>query len=298
MKPFDDDTSLNLRHRLLGLKGVVMLIGGSDTGKTTFARQLLAEGVAAGRTIGFVDADLARPTVGPPACVGIRIVSTRADLDMLHEADGLRFVGSTAPHGVIVPHVVAVATAVEAARRRADLVIIDTTSEVTGVVGQTLKYHLVELVRPTAIVAIHRGGELDPLEGMLSRFLSTRIEVIDTDRSIPISSPLERQAELIKAFQAAFASPLERWRVAPTVFAPTLPEGFPVNRLHGMLVGVQDPNARCLGLGAIEATEEGSLGVVTSIGEEMRGLRLGSMRIDLETFKTTRVRLRQLMFGV
>ncbi|MBT8212938.1 MAG: hypothetical protein KJN71_07315, partial [Acidimicrobiia bacterium] len=233
MEPFTDDTSTALRHRLLGLKGVVMLLGSSDTGKTTFARKLLAEGVAAGRSIAFVDADLARPTVGPPTCVGIKLVSSRTDLDMLHEADGLRFVGSTSPQGVIVNHVVAVATAVESARRRADLVIIDTTSEVTGVVGQTLKYHLVELVQPTAVVAIHRGGELDPLEGMLSRFLSVRIEIIDTDPSIPVSSPLDRQAELVKAFQDEFASPVEKWRVAPTVFAPTLPEGFPVSRLHG-----------------------------------------------------------------
>jgi hypothetical protein len=30
----------------------------------------------------------------------------------------------------------------------------------------------------------------------------------------------------------------------------------------------------------------------------MRGLRLGSMRIDLATYETSRVRLRQLIFGI
>lgn len=298
MEPFTDDEAVALRHRLLGLRGVVLLVGSADTGKTTFARQLLRDAVASGRTIGFVDADLARPTVGPPTCVGIKIVSEPSDLDELSVADGLRFVGSTSPQGVILPHVVAVATAVEAARRRADLVIVDTTSEITGVVGQTLKYHLVELTHPTAIVAIHRGGELEPIDGMLRRFLSVRIEELASDPSVAATSPLERQAELVEAFRAAFAPPLERWRVAPTVFAPTLPEGFPLDRLAGMLVGIQDANARCLGLGALEFADGESLRVITSVGEDMRGLRLGSMRIDLDTFATSRVRLRQLMFGI
>ena len=42
----------------------------------------------------------------------------------------------------------------------------------------------------------------------------------------------------------------------------------------------------------------GTIRVATRHGDEMRGLRLGSMRIDLATMKTSRVRLRELMFGV
>ena len=38
--------------------------------------------------------------------------------------------------------------------------------------------------------------------------------------------------------------------------------------------------------------------VLTRHGDAMRGLRLGSMRIDLETFETDPVRLRQLIFGI
>ena len=95
----------------------------------------------------------------------------------------------------------------------------------------------------------------------------------------------------------ALAAPLPRWRVQTTVFAPTLPEEFDLDRLDGMLVGVQDDQGRCLGLGVVESTD-GVLRVATQLGEEMRGLRLGSLRVDLETFATQRVRLRQLIFGI
>ena len=58
-----------------------------------------------------------------------------------------------------------------------------------------------------------------------------------------------------------------------------------------------DGAGRCLGLGALEH-EEGILRVLTNYGEEMRGLRLGSLRVDLESFEVHRVRLNELLFGL
>ncbi len=117
-----------------------------------------------------------------------------------------------------------------------------------------------------------------------------------TEEHAPLS-PIERSEERAKAFAEALPQPLQRWRVQQTVFAPTLPEGFDASKLAGMLVGIQDGTGACLGLGVIESVE-GVLRVATRHGEEMKGLRLGSMRIDLDTYATTGVRLRQLFFGI
>lgn len=95
----------------------------------------------------------------------------------------------------------------------------------------------------------------------------------------------------------AFAGPLERWRVRPTVFAPTLPVGLDLERLDGVLVGVQDGTGRSLGLGHLEHDGSG-LKVVTNAGEGMQGLRLGSLKIDLDTFACRPVNLRELIFGI
>jgi hypothetical protein len=38
--------------------------------------------------------------------------------------------------------------------------------------------------------------------------------------------------------------------------------------------------------------------VVTNAGEGMQGLRLGSLRLDLETMELTSVNLRELIFGI
>ncbi len=286
-----------LRERLADVSGVVMLIGAPETGKTTLAKLLVLDAIDAGRTVAYVDGDVASTVAGPPGCVGLKYVETAADLDPAVAAAEMRFVGSISPQGVVLPHVVAVGSLVEIARPRADLVILDTSSVVGGVVGQTLKYHLWELAQPALGVALQRGEELEPIIGMLRRFLSAKIATIDPPSDAPPPSPTERHARQADAFRAALFAPLQRWRVQTTVFAPTLPDEFDIDRLDGMLVGVQDDEGRCLGLGVVESVD-GVLRVATHHGEEMRGLRLGSLRVDLETFDTQRVRLRQLIFGI
>lgn len=292
-----DQPYASLRERLHGMLGVVMLIGATDTGKTTLGRLILQDALDADISAAFIDGDIGVPVVGPPACVGLRTVKSEDDLADLNRADELRFVGSTSPQGVILPYVVSVAALVDIAHSEAELVVLDTTGEVSGVVGQTIVYHLMELCKPTLVIAMHRGQEMDPITGMLRRFLSARVAMANPPPGMVVPTPTQRRQARVDTFAAALAPPLQRWRVQTSVFAPTLPEAFDLSRLDGMLVGVQDDKGRCLGLGVLEYGD-GVVRVATRHGEEMRGLRLGSMRLDLDTFDTSRVRLRQLIFGV
>jgi len=287
----------SLRERVVGERGVVMVTGAANTGKTTMARLLLRDAIDAGRSVAFVDADIAVPSVGAPACVGMRWVRSEADLDDLSRADSMRFVGSTQPQGVVLPQVVATAKLVEEARQGADFIVLDTSSVVSGVVGQTLTYHITELCNPTLIIAIQRGEELEPGIGMLRRFLGARVAKSEPPPGLELVGPLDQRNRLVNAFREAFEPDLHRWRVHSSVFAPTLPEAFDLSRLEGMLVGVQNAGGACLGLGALEHAD-GVVRVATRFGDQMRGLRLGSMRINLDTYETTRVRLRELIFGV
>jgi polynucleotide 5'-hydroxyl-kinase GRC3/NOL9 len=276
---------------------VVLLLGAPDTGKSTFARNLLTAAAQAGRNAAYVDADVDQSTTGPPACVGLHWVRRPDDPADLERADALEFVGSITPEGVVLEQVVATAKLVEMARGQADLVVVDTTGVISGVVGQTLKYHKMELCRPDVVVGLQRGAELEPLVGMLRRFFSAEVEVAPADPEVRPATPEERRARRTAAFTAAFTAPLERWRVRPTVFAPTLPAGLDLARLDRVLVGLMDGTGRCLGLGILEH-EDGILRVLTNSGEEMRGLRLGSITIDPHSFKVHRVRLNQVMFGL
>lgn len=138
---------------------------------------------------------------------------------------------------------------------------------------------------------------MEPVVGMLRRFLGVEVATAPTDPALMPLSPDERATKRSKAFAQALAPPLERWKVRPTVFAPTLPVGLNLGRLDGVMVGVQDSSGACLGLGVLEHEDE-ALRVLTNVADGMTGLRLGSLRLNLETHEATMVNLRELMFGV
>ncbi len=275
-----------------------MLLGAPDTGKSSFAKQLLESVVASGKQGAYIDADVGQTTVGPPACVGLKWVRNAADLEHLQEADDLRFVGSISPKHLVLQEVIATASLVNEARDQVDAIVIDTTGAVSGVTGQTLKFHKLELCHPNVLVALQRGSEIEPIVGMARRFFSADVRIVGVLPAITPLSPIERSAHRAEAFARSLAPPLHRWKVRPTVFAPSLPPGLDFNRLQDMLVGVHDGTGRCLGLGILTVEEDNRLLVITNVTDGMQGLRLASLRIDPETFETTPVSLREVMFGL
>lgn len=277
--------------------GVTMLIGGLDTGKTTVALEAVRQAAAAGRSAVLVDADIGISTVGPPACVGLKVITSPDDMQSVHEPDMLHFVGAITSSRLVLQQVVATAVMVERARHLGEVIVVDTTAVASGVSGETLKYHKAELCRPDRVIALQRGEEMEPVVGMLRRFLDTDVLTTPTDPRLTPLSPDNRAQMRIDAFAKALQPPLTRWKVRPTVFAPTLPVGLNLDRLDRVLVGVQDATGGCLGLGVLQVEDE-TLRVMTNVGEGMTGLRLGSMRIDPESFEGTVINLRELMFGI
>lgn len=275
----------------------VMCIGALDTGKTTMARRLIETALDAGRSVAYVDSDIGNSSMGPPACVSMRVFRRSVDTAGNGAPDAVHFVGGISPERLVLQQVTATAALVDQARDEADMVVMDTSPMIAGVVGETLKYHKMELCRPDAVVALQRGGELEPVVGMMRRFFGGNVHTAPVEPDVRPSSPDERMGRRAEKIKAAFAPPLEKWRVRPTVFAPTLPSGLDANRLDGLLVGVHDADGRCQGLGRLEV-DDGNLKVLTNAGEGMQGLRLGSLRLDLDRGDVRPVNLRELMFGL
>lgn len=283
--------------RRAGSPGVTMLIGGLDTGKTTVAMDAVRNALAAGHRPVLVDADIGISTVGPPACVGLKVFEGEHDLEDRHSPDALHFVGAITSSRLVLQQVVATAVMVERARHLGDVIIVDTTAVAAGVSGETLKYHKAELCRPDLVIALQRGEEMEPVVGMLRRFLDVEVVTAPTDPGLTPLGPDDRARMRTEAFAKALSPPLERWKVRPTVFAPTLPVGLNLDRLDKVLVGVQDSTGGCLGLGVLQY-EDDALRVMTNVAEGMKGLRLGSIRIDPETYEGTVINLRELIFGI
>src|SRR5918996_3831818 len=100
MDPYDEAVAQAVSRR-----GVIMLLGGLDSGKTSLARRIAAAGLEQQLTIGLLDADVGQTTVGPPTTVGLRVIRAAQDLEpqSLSQADHVAFVGSTSPQGHLLP---------------------------------------------------------------------------------------------------------------------------------------------------------------------------------------------------
>ena len=280
-------------------KHTVLLIGGIDTGKTTLARALLTGALAAGRPAAYLDADVGQKSVGPPGTVSLKVLRGLEDLEAqaLAAADALSFVGSTSPEGHLLPIVTGVSALHEQAKQLgADFIVVDSSGMVSGIYGQILKYHKVEMLRPDLVVGLQRGEELLPLLGVIQRFFATEVVPLGVHPGVVPTTVDQRSENRELAMHRYFAGELHRFRVKPTVFMPALPALFDLSNLHRLLVGLSDGAGATTGIGYLEhAADEGVLRLISPVAEGPKALRLGSVRLE-ESYRAKRVDLRNL-FG-
>lgn len=271
---------------LIARRGTIVMLGGIDTGKTSFGLALGEAARTAGLRAAYVDADIGQSTVGPPTCVGLKFLSDLSEvtLETVANADELAFVGSMSPSGNLLSLVSATARVVADARRAgSELIIVDTTGLISGVQAEILKYHKLQLVRPDTVLGFQRGEELEPLLGVVSRFLSADVTALRVHSGVHERSAEERLSYRERKFASYFSDPLQRWRVKTTVFMPTIPFDLDPQRLDGLLVGLEDGKGMCLGMGILEYdASEGILRMVSPVSEGATGLLLGTIRITTE----------------
>jgi polynucleotide 5'-hydroxyl-kinase GRC3/NOL9 len=279
--------------------GLAVFLGGLDSGKSTLARATAAYALHLGRTVAYLDADVAQKTVGPPATVGLKHLRGPDDLTLerMADADALGFVGAMSPQHHLLPLVGALQRLRDRARAGgAELIVVDTGGEVSGIRGQLVKYYKVDMLEPDLVVGMQRGEELEPILGVVQRFFGVETITAPVHPSVVLSSVEDRMQQRERAMARYFEGPLHRFRVKPTVFMPTLPPLFDLESLDRLLVGLSDGAGGFLGLGVLEhVPEDGGLRLISPVAEPPKALRLGSVRLE-ETYRAKRVDLRNL-FG-
>ena len=288
----------NMVARIVERGGMTVVIGGLDSGKSTFSSMCAAVAVRLGKTVAYLDTDVGQSTVGPPAAIGLKYISTVEDMEPenLARADALAFVGATSPQNHMLPMVVGATKLADQARASgAHLIIVDTTGFIGGTAGQVLKFYKIEALRPNRVVGFQRGGELDPILGAVKRALPPEVDTLPVDDAIEPTTVDERGARRQARLHAAFVPPVHRWKVKPSVLVPSIPPDVDLALLDGLLVGMEDGKGNCIGLGILEYREDG-LRMISSLAEGATALRLGSVRVNPD-FHTTNVDLRDIFIS-
>ncbi|MGD9130807.1 MAG: Clp1/GlmU family protein [Candidatus Bathyarchaeota archaeon] len=169
----------------------VMVVGGRDSGKTSFCTFLVNEAVMNKLRTGIIDADLGQSDVGPPSTVGFNFVTEPVkDLFDIDAQDAV-FVGSTSPSGAINK----VSECLIQLKDRvmeagADFLVINTDGWVEGEEAAAYKVRLAEKVGANAVVGMQRSNELTPI---LDSLHGVKVLVIDSPQLIQPRSREKRK---------------------------------------------------------------------------------------------------------
>lgn len=285
------------------LRGCVLVIGGPDVGKTTFARYLYRRLRANGQRAAYLDGDPGQSTMGPPTTMTLGLGDVGNEPFSPLGQSWRRFVGSVSPRGHMLPLVVGAWRLVLAARQAgARTVVYDTSGLVDpGQGGLALKLAKVNLLRPTAVFAIQRGRELESLLVPLRR--SQRVRVIDlrpapaAQRRDVLTRRQHRAAQFARYFgQGGGTAVNERIpsQGGPAAHELTVDWGrlavfaSPRFGLNGLLA-LEDAEGFALGLGIVLAhdvtTRRVRLCTPLASLEGVDALHLGDVAVDPRTFE-------------
>lgn len=203
--------------RILESGHLIVLVGGVDSGKTTFASYLVNRIIEAGLSCAVVDTDVGQASIGPPGIISLgfpeRPVERLSDIPM----DSFYFVGAVSPQRHLLSCVVGTRKMVEQARKKKnpDRIVVDTTGLVRGRVGRTLKAYKLDLLEPDVIVFFQRRKELEDL----ARIWERRTKVF----RLRVAAEVQR-----KTFEERASNREEKWRL---YFAESTRHELPLKEL-------------------------------------------------------------------
>jgi len=265
------------------LRGTILVLGASDTGKSTLARYLFQEIARRGLRPAYLDSDMGQSTLGLPSTLNLGLAPGAG-------AEGFPpggprasfFVGAITPRGHMLPTVVGCKRLQDKALALgAQAIVVDTNGMVDRAQGgKALKEWKIELLAPALVIALQRGSELEPILWPLRRAGRLRLlELRVSPRAVERSREqriARRQERLAAYFRQARPHLLAMGKMAVYELEYLAP---------GALLALQDAEGLCLGLGIVEGADRqaGSVTLHSPLPglDRVTSVRFGPVRWDL-----------------
>jgi polynucleotide 5'-hydroxyl-kinase GRC3/NOL9 len=275
-------------------KGIAILLGAIDTGKSTLAKFLIFNLCQKGLKVALVDADIGQSFLGPPATIGLSVFKSDPDWQLVLTPPEIFFVGSITPEGNFPIHLKGVKRmADKAASHGVDLILVDTTGFVLGEKGIELKRRKLDLLSPRFILALQKSDELEPILEHYKENALPRILRLPLSEQVRPRSMEERRTYRTDKFQEYFKHSViqelavEGFQIEGQVLDPngeTLPLDWAL-KINGLLIGLKDSNDETLALGLIKnyVVEKKIMRVSTPLRETERAktIQLSSLKVIL-----------------
>lgn len=273
-------------------KGIVILLGATDTGKSSLAKFLVTHLCIRRLKVALVDADIGQSFLGPPTTIGLSVLESPPNWESSFPTE-IFFVGSTTPEGHFPLHLKGVKRMVDKAiSYDAEMILVDTTGFILGEGGKELKRRKIDLLSPRFILALQRSGELESILDLYKENALYKIYSLPLSTGVRLRSMEERRIYRSRAFQAYFNGAetkelsIKEIQIEEEVFDSSgfsIPHDWSL-QISGLLIGLKDVKDDILALGVIEnfMDEKGVIRISTPLRDEEK-----VKTIQLSSFKLT-----------
>ena len=275
-------------------KGIAILLGATDTGKSTLAKFLISHLCQRGLKVGLVDADIGQSFLGPPATIGLAVFKSDPDWEVVLSTPQIFFVGSTTPEGHFPIHLKGVKRMMDKVFTYGpEVILVDTTGFVLAEAGRELKKRKIDLVSPHFILALQKDDEIEPILEQYKGNALYKICRLPLSEQVRSKSMEERRTNRANKFRDYFKYAemqelaIEEVQIEGEVLDPSgvlLPLDWSI-RINGLLIGLKDSNDDTLALGLIRNyfEEKKVVRVFTPLREiqRVKTIQLSSLRLVL-----------------
>jgi len=261
-----------------------VLLGATDTGKSTLAKFLIFNLCQQGLKVALVDADIGQSFLGPPTTIGFSVFKSDPNWQLVLSPPEIFFVGSITPEGHFPMHLKGIRKMVDkAASQKVDLILVDTTGFVLGEGAIELKTRKIDLLSPRFILALQKSSELEPILDRYGKKPLPRIIRLPLSEHVKPRSMEERKTYRTQKLQEYFKHAavqelaLEGVHTEGEVLDPNgeiLPLDWAL-KISGLLVGLKDGNDDTL-----------ALALIRSLVAEKKRLRVSTPLREIEGVKT------------
>jgi polynucleotide 5'-hydroxyl-kinase GRC3/NOL9 len=265
-------------------KGIAIILGATDTGKSTLAKFLIFNLCKRGLMVGLVDADIGQSFLGPPTTIDFAVFKSDPNWELVLSPPDIFFVGSTTPEGYFPIHLKGTKRMADKAHSSgADVIIVDTTGFILGEAGKELKRRKIDLLSPKFLIALQKSNEIEPLLEFYQETPLYKIIRLPLSPQVKPRTMEERRFNRTNKFQEYFKHSMtheltiENVLIEGEVLDPNgdiLPLDWAL-KINGLLIGLKDSNDETL-----------ALGLIKNYFEEKKILRVSTPFREMERVKT------------
>lgn len=151
----------DIAHALMTDRGTVLLIGATDSGKSTLAQYLIRRLVAEKIRATLIDSDIGQSSLGLPGTISMKTFNRSEDTEHFRP-QRMIFIGALNPAKAIPAVIGGVKKMAEISKKRGvDLIVADTSGLISGWPGKTLKKGKIDILRPRHVLALQQHHELE-----------------------------------------------------------------------------------------------------------------------------------------